>query len=190
MMSKVSTWFQRAWIVLLVAGVIIALDQWTKAWVRATLPNVGDTLYFPGLGNIFLLEHVHNYGAAFGILQNWGNLFVIVAAIVTVAILVYVWHIPQHQTLLRVLLGLQLGGALGNVIDRLHQGYVTDFAKLGIPGFYYIPNFNVADNSIVVGVISLGIYIIVEDIRQQRSANRSQVDVTTDSAATTRPDAS
>jgi signal peptidase II len=190
-MSKVSMWLRRAWIVLLVAGSVIALDQWTKAWVRATIPNLGDTLYIPGMGDYFLFEHVHNYGAAFGILQNWGGLFVVVAAVVTVAILVYVWHIPTDQTLLRVLLGLQMGGAIGNVIDRLHQGYVTDFVKTGIPGFYYIPNYNIADSAIVVGVISLGIYIIVEDVRQQRSARRSQADISTDPpAATTHPDAS
>lgn len=189
MMSKVLLWFKRAWIVLLVAGSIIALDQWTKALVRAAIPNLGDTLRVPGLGDVFLLEHVHNYGAAFGILQNWGNLFVIVATVVTIAILVYVWHIPTNQTFIRILLGMQMGGAIGNVIDRLTQGYVTDFAKLGIPGFYYIPNFNVADSAIVGGVIGLGIYIIAEDIRQQRAAHAGQADLAGDNA-TTRPDVS
>lgn len=189
-MTYIRTWFQRAWIVLLVAGMIIALDQWTKAWVRATIPNLGDTLPVPGLGDFFYLEHVHNYGAAFGILQNWGGFFIVVAAIVTVAILVYVWHIPPSNTLVRVLLGLQLGGALGNVIDRLHQGYVTDFAKLGIPGFYYIPNFNVADNAIVFGVIGLGLYIIVEDVRQQRAARDESADLGSDSPSTSGSDAS
>lgn len=190
MTSKIGMWFQRVWIVLLVAGVVIALDQWTKAWVRAAIPNLGDIQRIPGMGNVFLLEHVHNYGAAFGILQNWGNLFVVVASVVTVAILIYVWHIPTDQTLIRVLLGLQMGGAIGNVIDRLTQGYVTDYAKLGIPGFYYIPNFNVADSAIVCGVIGLGIYIIVEDIRQQRAAHARQADLAADAAATPHPDAS
>ncbi len=189
MTNKARLWFQRAWIVLLVAGIIIALDQWTKAWVRATIPNIGDTLYIPGLGDFFLLEHVHNYGAAFGILQNFGNFFIAVAAIVTVAILIYVWHVPSTHTVLRVLLGLQMGGALGNVIDRIYQGYVTDFAKLGIPGVYYIPNFNVADSAIVVGVTCLGIYIIVEDIRQQRAERQTAAGVAAESPSASRPDA-
>ena len=60
--------------------------------------------------------------------------------------------IPGTTTILGaplLLMGLQLGGAIGNVIDRINQGYVTDFVKLGIPGIYYIPNFNVADNAII-----------------------------------------
>lgn len=189
-MNKARIWFQRAWIVLLVAGIVIALDQWTKAWVRSTIPNLGDTLYVPKLGDYFYFEHVHNYGAAFGILQHWGGFFIVVATIVTIAILIYVWHIPTNQTLIRVLLGLQLGGAIGNVLDRLNQGYVTDFAKLGIPGFYYIPNFNVADSSIVVGVIGLGIYIIVEDIRQQRAAHNAHAKLGHESSTTSTSDVS
>ena len=65
-------------------------------------------------------------------------------------------------------MGLQLGGALGNVIDRIYQGDVTDFIRMGIPGVYYWPNFYIADSAIVVGVIVLGIFIFVEDARQQR----------------------
>ena len=122
----------------------------------------------PALGEYFVFEHVDNYGAAFGILQNQGNFFLVVAIIVAVAILFYVRYLPTDQWIVRILLGLQLGGALGNVIDRLNQGYVTDFIKTGIPGFYYIPNYNIADAAIVVGVIGLGIYIIVDDMRKQR----------------------
>jgi signal peptidase II len=92
-----------------------------------------------------------------------------VAIIVAVAILFYVRYLPTDQWIVRILLGLQLGGALGNVIDRVNQGYVTDFIKTGIPGFYYIPNYNIADAAIVVGVIGLGIYIIVDDMRKQRA---------------------
>ena len=95
-------------------------------------------------------------------------LFIVIAIVVAIAILVYVRYLPLDQTFVRFLLGLQLGGALGNLIDRLHQGYVTDFIKMGIPDVYYWPNYNIADSSIVTGVIGLGIYIIVDDIRKQR----------------------
>lgn len=189
MIENVRTWFRRAWIVLLVAAVVIGLDQWTKAWVRATIPNLGDTLFIPGLGEYFLFEHVHNYGAAFGILQSFGGFFVVVAVIVTIAILIYVWHIPPTQTLIRFLLGLQLGGALGNAIDRLHQGYVTDFVKMGIPDVYYWPNYNIADSAIVCGVIGLGIYIIVDDVRRQRAERSEQVDLGADSSPASSSDA-
>ena len=167
-MQKISDWFSRAWIVILIAAVIIGLDQWTKAWVRATIPEYTSMIPFPALGEYFVYEHVFNYGAAFGILQNQSMLFIVIAIVVAIAILVYVRYLPLDQTFVRFLLGLQLGGALGNLIDRLHQGYVTDFIKMGIPDVYYWPNYNIADSSIVTGVIGLGIYIILDDIRKQR----------------------
>jgi signal peptidase II len=73
----------------------------------------------------------------------------------------------------RVLLGLILGGALGNLIDRLNQGYVTDFVKMGIPGVYYWPNYNIADSAIVVGVIAMGLYVVLDDLRKQRQQART-----------------
>ena len=179
-MSKILTivriWLGRAWPVLAIATVIIALDQWTKEWVRMTIPKYTYIVPIPQLGEYFVFEHVDNYGAAFGILQNQGTLFIVIAAIVAIAILVYVWSLPTQNRLVRVLLGLQLGGALGNVIDRLNQGYVTDFVKMGIPGVYYWPNYNVADAAIVCGVIGLGIYILIEDLRSQRAAKKQAVD--------------
>lgn len=168
-MDRVQNWFQRAWLVLAVAAVVIALDQITKMWVRATIPKFTYVVPIPALGEYFVFEHVDNYGAAFGILQNQGNLFILVAAVVAIAILVYVQQLPQEQRFLRILLGLQLGGALGNVIDRLYQGYVTDFIKMGIPGVYYWPNYNIADSAIVLGVIGLGIYVLREDWGRSRS---------------------
>lgn len=167
-MGKISYWFSRAWVVLLIAAVVIGLDQWTKAWVRATIPAYTAMIPFPALGEYFVFEHVFNYGAAFGILQNQSMLFVVIAIVVAIAILVYVRYLPFDQHFVRFLLGLQLGGALGNLIDRLHQGHVTDFIKMGIPDVYYWPNYNIADSSIVTGVIGLGIYILMDDIRKQR----------------------
>lgn len=167
-MQKLTNWFVRVWPVLLVAGIVIVLDQLTKIWVRATIPKFTYIVPLPSLGEYFVFEHVDNYGAAFGILQNKGSFFIVIAFVVATAILWYASTLSPHQRLLRVLLGLQLGGALGNVIDRLHQGFVTDFVRMGIPGVYYWPNYNIADSAIVIGVIGLGIYIFVEDARQQR----------------------
>jgi signal peptidase II len=177
-MNKFTLWLQRVALVLLVAAIVIVLDQWTKSWVRANIPDFTYIVPIEELGDYFVFEHVHNYGAAFGILQNMGNFFIIVAAIVTVAILYYAGTLNPRQRFLRFLLGLQLGGALGNVIDRLYQGYVTDFVRVGIPGVYYWPNFNIADSAIVCGVIGLAIYIFVEDMRlhrHQKEGNRTDV---------------
>jgi signal peptidase II len=126
------------------------------------------------LERFLVFEHVHNYGAAFGILQGLGGPLILIALVVSVAMLFYIRYIPQGAWLVLVLLGLQLGGAIGNVIDRINQGYVTDFVKLGIPGFYYIPNFNIADNAIVFGVIGLGIYIIWSDSKKQREEKQAR----------------
>lgn len=167
-MEKITGWLQRAWVVLVVAGVVITLDQLTKIWIRNTVPEYTSKIVVPALGEYFVYEHVRNYGAAFGILQQQSLLFVAIAIVVAIAILVYVRYLPIEQRLVRILLGLQLGGAVGNLIDRLHQGYVTDFIKMGIPGVYYWPNYNIADSSIVIGVIGLGIFILLEDARKQR----------------------
>ncbi len=153
---------------LVVGGAVIILDQWTKQLVRAAIPDYTGIVPIDTLGEYFVFEHVHNYGAAFGILQNQGNFFVIIAAVVAVTILVYVRYLPADQWLVRVFLGLMLGGAIGNVIDRIQLGYVTDFVKIGIPGVYYWPNFNIADSAIVVGVIGLGLYLLIDDLRKSR----------------------
>lgn len=168
-MNKITIWFQRVALVLLVATLVIALDQWIKMWVRATIPELTYIVPIEQLGEYFAFEHVRNYGAAFGILQNQGNLFIVIAGVVTVAILYYAGTLNPQQRFLRFLLGLQLGGALGNVVDRLFRGYVTDYIRVGIPGVYYWPNFNIADIAIVCGVIGLAIYIFVDDLRTQRA---------------------
>ena len=173
-MAKITHWLQRAWLVLLVAGIIITLDQLTKEWVRDNIPKFSSMIPIPALGEYFVFEHVDNYGAAFGILQNQGSLFIVIAVVVAIAILVYVRYLPIDQTFVRFLLGLQLGGAVGNLLDRINQGFVTDFVKMGIPGVYYWPNYNIADSSIVIGVIALGIYIIMDDIRKQRREQAQQ----------------
>jgi len=161
-------WMSKAWLVLLVAGIVIALDQWTKELVRRSIPDYTSVVPIPALGEYFVFEHVHNYGAAFGILQNMGNLFIIVAIVVVVGILAYVRYLPTEDWLVRLFLGLMLGGAIGNVIDRITQGYVTDFIKMGIPGVYYWPNYNIADSAIVIGVIGLGLYVLIDDVRKHR----------------------
>ena len=173
MLNLVQKWARRAWLVLVVAAVILVLDQWTKELIRQSIPDYTSIIPIPALGEYFIFEHVHNYGAAFGILQNQSNLFAVIAVVVSVAMLVYVYRLPPEARMVRVLLGLILGGALGNLIDRLNQGYVTDFVKMGIPGVYYWPNYNIADSAIVVGVIAMGLYVVLDDLRKQRQQART-----------------
>ena len=166
-MNSIRTWFTHAWLTLLVAGIVIALDQWSKAIVRATLPKFD---FVPVLGNFFGWQHVDNFGASFGLFQDARLVLTIVAISVTAAILVYVRYIPRDHVAMRILLGLMVGGAVGNLIDRVARGYVTDFIVLRIPNVYAWPNFNVADMAVVTGTILLAIYIIWDDVHSSRAS--------------------
>ncbi len=169
-MKSLSTWFRHAWLPLLVAAILLVLDQWSKVYVRANLEKF---VFYPVLGEWFGWQHVDNFGAAFGLFQGLKPLLLVFAPLVAIAILVYVLWVPTHKRLLLVLLGMQIAGALGNWKDRLMQGFVTDFVRMGIPDVYYWPNYNVADISIVVGVIGLAIYIIAEDVGTARKQKRA-----------------
>ena len=138
------------------AGVVIGLDQWTKALVRTSLQFGEIWSPWDWLTPYARIVHWKNSGAAFGMLQGFGDVFTVLAIIVAIAILYYFPQVPRQDWLLRLAMCLQFGGALGNLIDRLVQGYVTDFISLGA-----FPVFNVADSSISVGVaiLVLGMWV-------------------------------
>lgn len=140
------------------AAAIVALDQVTKAWVRANLPLHVSWNPLPWLDPFVTLTHVQNTGAAFGLLPSLGGVFAVVAVAVVVMILLFYRRLAQGSLLLQVTFGLQLGGAIGNLIDRLARGYVTDFVDLR-----WWPVFNVADSALVVGTILLAIYALFLD---------------------------
>ena len=168
---------QRLWIVLITAGVVIGLDRWTKELVREAIPLYGAVTPYPALEGYFSLQHVNNYGAAFGIFQGGRIFFTVIAIVVSTGILYYAaQHLPIDQRFVRLLLGLEMGGAIGNAIDRIEQGFVTDFIVTGIPGLYYIPNWNIADSAIVGGVIGLAIVILWQDVQ---AARREKMQVST-----------
>ena len=137
-------------ILLAVAILVLALDQLTKIWVSSALPEGGWWSPLPGLWRVFRVTHITNSGAAFGIFPNQGNFFIFIALLVAVAIVLYYRYLPAGEWLVRLSLGLQLGGAIGNLIDRLRYGHVVDFIDIG-----FWPIFNLADISIVTGVAIL-----------------------------------
>jgi signal peptidase II len=152
-----------------IAGVIIALDQWTKNLVRTNLV-LGDT-WLPEalawLSPYARIVHWYNTGAAFGMFQNGSTVFAVLAVIVVSAIIYYFPRVEAHDWTLRIAMSMQLAGAIGNLIDRLTQaGKVTDFISVGT-----FPVFNVADASISVGtaVLLLGVYI------QERAAQKKAI---------------
>jgi signal peptidase II len=142
------------WAILLgVAGSVIALDQLTKSMIVRSL-DYGETWVPIGfLQDIFDITYTRNTGAAFGMAQDFGGVFLFIAVVVVSAILYYYRQLPTGMWGMRVALGLQMGGALGNALDRVTRGYVVDFLHV-----HHFPIFNVADSSIVVGV---GILIIL-----------------------------
>lgn len=139
---------------LWVSVVVLILDQCTKLLADAML-----TLHQPVVLLPFLaLRKVYNYGAAFSFLgdaSGWQRWFFIILALVVMAILVaWLYRLPSDNTRARVALVLILGGAAGNVIDRLMYGYVIDFIDV-FYGSWHWPTFNIADSAISVGAFLL-----------------------------------
>ena len=134
---------------------IFAFDWITKAIVRANLA-IGES--WPDEDWLVKFTHVTNSGAAFGILQGQ-ELFLIVTAFIAIgAIVFYYMFPPLEHGLLRLALGLQLGGAAGNLLDRIRFGEVTDFVD-----FPRYPEFNVADSSIVIGLFVIGAFFVLSE---------------------------
>ncbi|GAB4480260.1 MAG: signal peptidase II [Anaerolineales bacterium] len=148
-----------------IAASVILFDQWTKEMVRNNL-QVGEVWSpWDALTPYVRIVHWKNSGAAFGILQGFGGIFMVLAIVVALMIIVYFPQVPRRDWSLRLALGLQLGGAVGNLIDRLIQGYVTDFISVGT-----FPVFNVADSSISIGVAVLAIGVWIQDWRNKEKS--------------------
>ena len=162
-MSTTKEW-ARWGVTLLVAAVVVALDQWSKRLIELNIPLGQSLAPFPALEPWFKLVHWTNTGAAFGLLRGQAPLFIGIALVVIVAVLIYSRQLPADSWAVRICLGLMLGGALGNLIDRLHQsGQVTDFLLFSLPvggRVYEWPAWNVADASIVVSTILLRILLL------------------------------
>ncbi len=138
------------------AGAIIALDQATKALVRAYVPVHGSFQVIPGLLD---LTHVQNSGAAFGILNavafpHKAGIIALVSTVALMSIAAFAAGLSPHQRLARAGLALILGGAAGNLIDRLAAGVVVDFVDVYWRQYHFWA-FNVADSAITIGVIGM-----------------------------------
>lgn len=141
-----------------IALVIVVSDQLTKLAIVDFIDLYGKV----SLTSFLALTHQHNYGAAFSFLADAGGwqrwFFVALAAIVSVVLAVWVWKIRHEGPAILVAgLSLVLGGAVGNLIDRIRLGYVVDFIQvdLSVPFFDPFPSFNVADAAITVGAALL-----------------------------------
>ena len=139
---------------ILVIAVLI-IDQITK---KIVMDSMQPNQTIPIIENIFHITFVRNPGAAFGILQDQRMFFIVITSIIILVIIAIYWKLAHERNLmLTIALGLQLGGALGNYIDRIRFAYVVDFFD-----FRVWPVFNVADMALVAGVILLAWQIIVK----------------------------
>jgi signal peptidase II len=146
--------------VALVAAGVVALDQATKAIVRATVDQGDREAVFPGVE----IVHTRNTGVAFGALAGGGAIVTVVIVLALAALLAY-FATHVRRPLVWLPTGMLLGGAIGNVIDRARSGAVTDFVQLPL-GF---PPFNVADMSITFGVVVL-LYVLEQHDEAARRA--------------------
>ena len=140
---------RRLLVIAACAVAVFVADRVTKSWVAENIP-----LNQPRqvVGDYVRIVHAENTGAAFGLLPERTTLLSILSVVAVLAIVYYYRQIASTSWLVTATLGMQLGGALGNLVDRIGQGYVVDFVDVGIPDGLRFWAFNVADSSIVVGI--------------------------------------
>jgi len=151
-------------LVALVAVAVFALDRVTKAWVSENIP-LGTAR--PVVGDYVRIVHAQNTGAAFGLLPERTTLLSVLSVLAVLAIVYYYRQIASASWLVSATLGMQLGGAFGNLLDRVTQGYVVDFVDVGV-GEVRFWAFNVADSSIVVGIFVVTFALWYEEHRVAR----------------------
>ncbi|MBN1559110.1 signal peptidase II [candidate division KSB1 bacterium] len=162
--------------ILIITAIIVAIDQMTKIYISRSMQ-----LYqsFRLLGDFIRLTYVENKGIVFGIKMAHGGFFTVFAAIASLAIMFYLFRMKGEKFIARLSMALILGGAIGNLGDRLFRGSVVDyldveFFDITIPAFQFLfihfpgyalqrwPVFNVADAAITVGMLLLFVFILTE----------------------------
>ena len=141
----------RALTLFLIAFSVVAVDQFSKYLVRTHM-EWGESV--PGEGPL-RITYTTNTGGAFGLFANQSFLLALAAVIAIAVLVLYLRYLPPGSRLLKIGLGLELGGAIGNLIDRVRLGEVTDFIN-----FEYFPAFNVADASITIGVGAILLFFL------------------------------
>jgi signal peptidase II len=145
----------------LIAATIVAADQFTKWLVRSNLARYEA---WPDGWEFVRIIHVTNSGAAFGMLQGQTPFLIVTSILGLAAIVLYYLYPPMDHGVIRIALGMQLGGAVGNLIDRVRLGEVTDFIDVGS-----FPTFNVADSSISVSIAAVLLFFVFQETDQPKA---------------------
>ena len=147
---------------------IVGIDQWTKALVRSNLALGEMWSPWPWLAPYARIVNWNNTGAAFGMFKGFSGIFTILAVVVALVIIYYFPKVSPKDWILRIAMGLQFGGAVGNLVDRLTLGRVTDFISVGS-----FAVFNVADSSITIGVIVLVLGVWLNEMKEKKEEKAS-----------------
>lgn len=167
-MSTASPTRDMRWLMFVIAAMVVLLDRVTKLWIVAHIQPGHAIVVIP---KVFRLTHVLNSGAAFSMFEGSTsptlvrNVLIGFSIFAVVVVLSLIWKMGRSATLTSVALALILGGAIGNLYDRVRFAYVVDFLEVHIVHYHW-PDFNVADSAIVVGACLL----LLEMLRPQRSA--------------------
>lgn len=159
---------------LLASLAVLVLDQWTKWMVNVHLPEHFPHPVIPGFFN---LTHVKNTGVAFGMFADSGReggawMLAVLGVLVLGFVALYFWRLPRDHKLLQTALALILGGAVGNLIDRIAAGEVTDFIDLYY-GSYHWHTFNIADSAITIGICLIA-WDTLRSLRQAPPASAAE----------------
>ena len=157
---------------LLLSVLVVLLDQWSKSWIENNLPLYQSKAVIPGLLNF---THVQNTGVAFGLFaangDDRGTLILTALGLLALLVVgVYFWRTSTQDKWMLASLALILGGAVGNLMDRIATGSVTDFIDAYI-GRYHWHTFNVADSAITIGICLMAIDILVSGRRTDSSGD-------------------
>ena len=163
---------RKYWILLIVFLVVIVLDQSTKLMIQQTLPLHRKVEIIPGFFNLI---HVRNTGGAFGIFGGekgpMGSVLFLVASLIAVGILVILFlRVKEHEKILAFSLALLLGGAFGNLIDRVSYGEVVDFLDFHVSSFHW-PAFNIADSAISIGIGLMALELLIKEHKKPSKSN-------------------
>lgn len=164
-MTKKQNLIKNAIILVGIALLIIGLDQWSKSLVRDQI-GLGNEIYpISFLAPFFRFTYVKNTGAAFGIFQNANKLLLILSILISLVVLWLYFKSEEEPLIFRISLAMMLGGAIGNMIDRIRFGFVTDFIAVG-----RFPVFNIADSAVTVGVAIMLIAMLIHERKEKSKA--------------------
>lgn len=153
---------------LIITAVVFAVDQLSKYWIRTHLALRETITPIPAIGSWFRIIHWKNTGVAFGLFQGNGWVLTVIGVAVVIGIIIYSTQVTEGPAFWRVALAMELGGALGNLADRINPelGYVVDFIWIG-----NFPVFNLADSAIVIGAAIMIIGMMIQDSKTDGREN-------------------